>query len=86
MHSIWSNPVAHGSRAQRGAQALTNKNFMPREGIMNQNSMAEATLQDLLHDPVGQIMMNRDGVTVEEILNLMEDMRHRLFEPMAADD
>jgi hypothetical protein len=53
---------------------------------MNQNAMAEATLQDLLHDPVGQIMMSRDGVTVEEILNLMEDMRHRLFEPMAADD
>jgi len=53
---------------------------------MNQNSMAEATLADLLHDPVGQIMMNRDGVTVEEILNLMEDMRHRLFEPMAAAD
>jgi hypothetical protein len=59
---------------------------MSREGIMNQNAMAEATLQDLLHDPVGQIMMDRDGVTVEEVLNLMEDMRHRLFEPMAADD
>jgi len=59
---------------------------MSREDNMNQSAMAEATLQDLLHDPVAQIMMDRDGVTVEEILNLMEDMRHRLFEPMAADD
>jgi hypothetical protein len=67
-------------------QTQTNKNFRSREGIMNQNAMAEATLQDLLHDPIGQIMMSRDGVTVEEVLNLMEDMRHRLFEPMAADD
>jgi hypothetical protein len=67
-------------------QTQTNKKFRSREGIMNQNAMAEATLQDLLHDPIGQIMMSRDGVTVEEVLNLMEDMRHRLFEPMAADD
>jgi hypothetical protein len=53
---------------------------------MNQSTMGEPTLLDLLHDPVGQMMMKRDGVTVEEILNLMEEMRHRLFEPMAADD
>ena len=53
---------------------------------MYQSTMAEPTLRDLLHDPVGQIMMRRDGVTEEEILNLMQEMRHRLFEPMAADD
>jgi hypothetical protein len=59
---------------------------MSREGIMNQNAMAEATLQDLLHDPVGQIMMDRDGVTVEDVRHLMDIMRHRLFEPKAAGD
>ena len=53
---------------------------------MNQNAISEATLEELLHDPVGQIMMDRDGVTVDDIRNLMENMRHRLFEPMAADD
>ena len=53
---------------------------------MNQNAMAEATLQDLLHDPVGQIMMDRDGVTVEDVRHLMDIMKHRLFEPKAAGD
>jgi hypothetical protein len=74
--------VAHADTRQTQIK----KSFRSRESIMNQNAMAEATLQDLLHDPIGQIMMDRDGVTVEEVLNLMEDMRHRLFEPMAADD
>jgi hypothetical protein len=36
-------------------------------------------LIDLLDDPIGQMVMDRDGVTREQVLQVMTDMRHRLF-------
>jgi hypothetical protein len=62
------------------------KNYSSKGVIMGQRAVAEATLEDLLRDPVGQIMMDRDGVTVEDVRHLMDIMRHRLFEPKAAGD
>jgi hypothetical protein len=57
---------------------------------MSQNAVIEATLEELLDDQVTKIMMNRDGVTANDIRLLFANMRHRLFEPslfepMAAD-
>jgi hypothetical protein len=63
-----------------------NKNRRAGEGMTKETAVPEATLEDLLQDPVTHIMMNRDGVTAEDIRNLIETMRHRMFEPMAADD
>jgi hypothetical protein len=53
---------------------------------MSQNAVVEATLEELLEDQVTKIMMERDGVTAEDIRRLVASMRLRLFEPMAADD
>jgi hypothetical protein len=53
---------------------------------MSRNAVIEATLDELLDDQVAKIMMKRDGVTAEDIRQLVTNMRLRLFEPMAADD
>ncbi|CAK0754413.1 hypothetical protein CCP1ISM_5770002 [Azospirillaceae bacterium] len=36
-------------------------------------------VDDLLDDPIGQLIMTRDGVTREDVLAVMTDMRSRLF-------
>jgi hypothetical protein len=53
---------------------------------MSQNRIAEATLDELLGERIIKIMMDRDGVTEDEVRRLVTNMKHRLFRPMIADD
>ncbi len=36
-------------------------------------------VQDLLDDPIVQLVMRRDGLTRDDVLSVMFDMRRRLF-------
>lgn len=49
-----------------------------------QRRMAESRrVLDLLDDPIVELVMRRDGVTRDEVLGVLEDMRCRLFGPFA---
>ena len=53
---------------------------------MSQNRIAEATLEELLSERIIKFMMERDGVTEDDVRRLVTNMKHRLFRSMTADD
>jgi hypothetical protein len=44
----------------------------------------ELTIAEMLHDPMVGLIMERDGVTVENLRRLLEDTRIRLEEDRVA--
>jgi hypothetical protein len=48
---------------------------------MHQRLPAGERVLDLLDDPIAQMVMRRDGVTREEVLSVVAEMRRRLAGP-----